>query len=131
MVILILVLLYRFYDRRSKLSVYTKLGELGMYNIDTNVFFMATGCNFQSVIGVRFRQIAVKSLRKVRDDILKGRESNRALAHKVKGIALSCGAMEIARICFKLESYDMVINESVGKKILMDVSKAMIHLCDA
>lgn len=102
-----------------------------MYSIDTNVFFMATGCNFQSDTGVRFRQIAVRSLHQVNDDILQGRESNRALAHKVKGIALSCGAMEIARICFKLEHYDAAINEGAGKKILMGVSNAMIHLCDA
>ncbi|MGI9875932.1 Hpt domain-containing protein [Vibrio chagasii] len=102
-----------------------------MYSIDTNVFFMATGCNFQSDIGVRFRQIAIRSLHKVSDDILHGSESNRALAHQVKGIALSCGAIEIARVCLKLEHYDAVINESAGKKILMDVSNAMIHLCDA
>jgi len=102
-----------------------------MYSIDTNVFFMATGCNFQSDIGVRFRQIAIRSLHKVSDDILHDRESNRVLAHKVKGIALSCGAIEIARICLKLEHYDSVINNSAGKKILMDVSNAMIHLCDA
>lgn len=92
---------------------------------------MATGCNFQSEIGVRFRQIAVRSLRKVGEDVLQGRESNRALAHKIKGIALSCGAIEIARVCLKLEHYDDVINESAGKKILMDASNAMIHLCDA
>ncbi|PMK35336.1 Hpt domain-containing protein [Vibrio lentus] len=102
-----------------------------MYSIHTNVFFMATGCNFQSDIGVRFRQIAIRSLHKVSDDILHGSESNRALAHKVKGIALSCGAIEIARVCLKLEHYDGVINESAGKKILLDVSNAMIHLCDA
>ncbi len=102
-----------------------------MYSIDTKVFFMATGCNFQSDIGVRFRQIAIRSLLQVRDDILKGGESNRALAHKIKGIALSCGAMEIARICLKLEHYDMIISENAGKKILMDVSNAIIHLCDA
>lgn len=108
-----------------------KVRELGMYSIDTNVFLMATGCNFQSDIGVRFRQIAIRSLHKVSDDILQGRESNRALAHKVKGIALSCGAMEIARVCLKLEHYDVVINESAGKKILLDMSNAMIHLCEA
>lgn len=102
-----------------------------MYSIDTNVFFMATGCNFQSDIGVCFRQIAILSLQKVSDDILHGSESNRALAHKVKGIALSCGAIEVARVCLKLEHYDAVINESAGKKILMDVSNAMIRLCDA
>ncbi len=111
--------------------VFMKVGELGMYSIDTNVFLMATGCDFQSDIGVRFRQIAIRSLHEVSDDILQGRESNRALAHKVKGIALSFGAMEIARICLKLEYYDVVINESAGKKILMDMSSAMIHLCDA
>ncbi|MEZ8737287.1 Hpt domain-containing protein [Vibrio sp. 10N.222.54.B12] len=102
-----------------------------MYSIDTKVFFMATGCNFQSDIGVRFRQIVIRSLHKVSDDILNGSESNRALAHKVKGIALSCGAIEIARVCLKLEQYDAVINESAGKKILIDVSNAMIRLCDA
>lgn len=101
-----------------------------MYSIDTNVFFMATGCDFQSDIGVRFRQIAIKSLHKVNDDILQGSESNRVLAHKVKGIALSCGAIDIARICLKLEHYDEVVSESAGQKILMDVSNTLIHLCD-
>ncbi|KOO13201.1 hypothetical protein AKJ18_19815 [Vibrio xuii] len=102
-----------------------------MHNIDTNIFFMATGCKFQSDTGVRFRQIAVRSLHMIRDDIIQRRESNRALAHKVKGIALSCGAMEVARICLKLEHYDSVIKESAGQKILMDVSNILIHLCDA
>lgn len=102
-----------------------------MYKINTNIFFMATGASFQSDIGVRFRRIAIRSLREVGDGILQGGESNKALAHKVKGIALSCGAMEIARICLKVEHYDKVISESAGQKILIDMSNAVIHLCDA
>ncbi|CAH7407747.1 Phosphorelay protein [Vibrio chagasii] len=116
---------------RSELTVMTIGDEVKMYDIDKNVFLMATGSHFQSDIGVKLRQIAVKSLRKICGDILEERESNRALAHKVKGIALSCGAKEIARICLKLEHYDAVINKSAGKEILLDVSNAMIRLCDA
>lgn len=101
-----------------------------MYSIDTDIFFKATGCKFQSDIGVRFRQIVIRSLQQVSDDILQGREPNRALAHKVRGIALSCGAIEVARICLKLEQYDAVINKSAGKKILMDVSNIIIYLCE-
>ncbi|MCC4784516.1 Hpt domain-containing protein [Vibrio lentus] len=102
-----------------------------MYSIDTAVFFKATGCKFQSDIGIKFRKIAVRSLGKVVDDILQGCESNRALAHTVKGIALSFGAKEIARICLKLEHYDQVMRKDAGQKILMDMSNAMIQLCDA
>lgn len=101
-----------------------------MYSIDTSVFFRVTGCDFQSDIGVRLRQLAVRSLHKVSEDIIQGQESNRAIAHKMKGIALSCGAVEVARICLKLDLYDKVIKESAGQKILMDVSKVMIELCD-
>ncbi|MGR5358895.1 Hpt domain-containing protein [Vibrio chagasii] len=101
-----------------------------MYSIDKNVFLMTTGFSFQSEIGIRFRKIAARSLQKVGEDIVQGRESNKTLAHKVKGIALSCGAMEIARICFKLELYDKVVSESVGQSVLMDLSNALIHLCD-
>lgn len=101
------------------------------YSIDIDVFFKATGSTFQSDFGFRFRQIAVRSLGKVVDDIFQGHESNRALAHKLKGIALSCGATEIARICLKLEHYDQIISKRAGEKILMDMSNAMIQLCDA
>lgn len=101
-----------------------------MYSIDTNIFFISTGCRFHSDMGVRFRQIAVRSLSKVCDDVLQGHESNQALAHKVKGIALSCGAMEVARICLKLEHYGKAINHSVTQRVLIRVSHVMINLCD-
>lgn len=102
-----------------------------MYSIDTTVFLMTTGSDFQSDIGIRFRQIAVRSLRKINKDISQGGESNRVIAHKIKGIALSCGAMEIARICMKCEAYDEIINESHGKEILLNMSNVIIHLCEA
>ncbi|MEZ9796904.1 Hpt domain-containing protein [Vibrio cyclitrophicus] len=102
-----------------------------MYDINKNVFLMTTGSQFQSELGVHFRKVAVKSLSKIRNDILYGGESNKELAHKVKGIALSCGAMEVARVCFKLEHYDGVISKVSGQRILSDVSNVMILLCDA
>ena len=101
-----------------------------MYQINQTAFLSTTGCDFQSETGIRFRLIAVKSLQTVIDDILQRNDSSRAIAHKIKGIALSCGAMEIARICLKLENYHQMINESATQNILKDVALSMIELCD-
>lgn len=104
--------------------------EHSMYHINQTEFFSTTGCDFQSETGIRFRKIAVKSLHMIIDDILQRSDSSRAIAHKIKGIALSCGALEIARICLKLENYHQIINENAAQKILKDVAISMIELCD-
>lgn len=104
--------------------------EHSMYHINQSTFLSTTGCDFQSETGIRFRRIAVKSLHTIIGDILQRTDSSRATAHKIKGIALSCGALEIARICLKLENYHQMINESATQKILKDVAMSMIELCD-
>jgi HPt (histidine-containing phosphotransfer) domain-containing protein len=102
-----------------------------MYVIDEHLFTKTTGVDYQSPQGVMFRQIAVRSLRKVTQDISHNQESTKQLAHKIKGIALSCGMRDIARICSKVESYDRVINEKIAKNILSNKVKVMIQLCES
>ena len=59
-----------------------------MYHINQTAFLRATGCDFQSETGIRFRLIAVKSLHTIIGDTLQRTDSSRATAHKIKGIAL-------------------------------------------
>lgn len=101
-----------------------------MYEIDENVFLLVTGTSYQSELGIRLRQIAVRTLRQISDGLVQDEESNTELAHKIKGIALSFGANEIARICLKLEQYDAVIRAHLGKEILSNISNALICLID-
>ncbi|RYU68420.1 Hpt domain-containing protein [Aliivibrio finisterrensis] len=102
-----------------------------MYVIDEHLFTKATGVTYQSPQGLLFRQIAVRSLQKIEQDIPHSQELTKQLAHKVKGIALSCGMSDIARICSKVESYDRVINAKIAKNILSNKVKVMIQLCES
>ncbi|WP_286300083.1 Hpt domain-containing protein [Vibrio apostichopi] len=105
-------------------------GRIMMYVIDENLFTKAIGVSYQSPQGKRFRQIAIRSLQKVEQDIAHNQESTKHLAHRIRGIALSCGVVDIGRICSKIELYDSVISDHLAQKALKDSVNILIHLCE-
>ncbi|MUK39399.1 Hpt domain-containing protein [Aliivibrio fischeri] len=80
--------------------------------IDKHVFLLATGVEYLSTTGERFREIAKKGLLSIQLEFREASVSNvlcLQLVHKLKSIVSSVGAIYITRICIKIEQYKDVL----------------------
>lgn len=100
-----------------------------MFNIDSSLFFRATGVDPHSEKGSHFLGIALRSLKQTEQEFIHQELTVKELSHKVKGIALLCGATDIARICLKLELYQEVFSENRANYIFQLALASMISLC--
>lgn len=102
-----------------------------MFVIDRNIFLKATGVDFQSEKGLQFRGMALRSLKQSEQELINKELNVKELAHKIKGIALLCGATELARVCSKLEHYRGILTTSHTNNILQLALTNMIALCQS
>ena len=78
--------------------------------VDNESFRSITGVEYNSKKGFFFRDIAKQSLLCILKESTESDYSRREVIHKLKGIASSCGMLNISRVCIKLESYFFFIN---------------------
>lgn len=98
-----------------------------MYCVDKAVFQKSTGVDFDSEKGLFFRQLAVKSLAAFMEDVSQQSFTNRALAHRLKGIASTCGSMEAAYLCKKFEQYSDVLNEPRVRLLFIEIATRITY----
>ncbi|WP_086774550.1 hypothetical protein [Vibrio coralliirubri] len=91
-----------------------------MYSIDKALFYRATGTEFYSDVGFKFRQLAIKSLNKVLAETQSLNNSDLFdCVHRVKGITLACGVSDAAYVCKKLEQYsDLMCHAKVNEQLI-------------
>ncbi|NOH80999.1 Hpt domain-containing protein [Vibrio sp. RE86] len=100
-----------------------------MYSINHDLFMKSTGAEYYSEKGLSFRAIAIKSLKKVMAEVVADTPTNCSHAHKVKGIALMCGAADAAHVCQKLESYGDIVSPVARQNTLQHIIESLINLC--
>lgn len=101
-----------------------------MYCVDKSEFQNGTGVAFDSDKGLFFRRLAIKSLTAFQVDVAQQSFPNKALAHRLKGIASASGCTSGTYLCKKLEHYNDVINEKRVRVILNDIASALITELD-
>lgn len=103
-----------------------------MYSIDKTLFSRVTGTEFYSEVGLKFRQLAIKSLKSVLDEAQYSNGSDSLeLIHRVKGITLACGVPSAAHVCSKLEEYNEVMNVAKTQEELIHLIMSVINLYDS
>ncbi|HGY9594683.1 TPA: hypothetical protein ACOJPH_002342 [Vibrio campbellii] len=97
-----------------------------MYCVDKAVFQASTGVDFDSDKGIFFRQLAIKSLKAFLADVSEQSLPNKALAHRLKGIASTCGSDKAVKLCKKFEQYDEILDVDRVSIIFSDIALNLI-----
>ncbi|MGI9918408.1 hypothetical protein [Vibrio owensii] len=97
-----------------------------MIIVDKTVFLECTGVEFESDKGLFFRQLAIKSLFRLKADIEALSIPTKDLSHRLKGIIATCCTNDGVYLCKKLEQYDELIKRDYIQYYLRKFSETLI-----
>lgn len=100
-------------------------------SLDKKAFYSATGVEFTSPQGCKFCAIASRNILTMIHEleVISSAEHGEFI-HKLKGIASTCGLIDAARACKKLEEYNDIINPKLLKHILNKLISSMLVTLD-
>ncbi|WP_038880784.1 Hpt domain-containing protein [Vibrio jasicida] len=100
------------------------------YQLQSKLFMKSTGVEYNSEKGRHFRYLAKQCLEKFLVDMVEENLSLVNSAHRLKGIASTCGVLEVENICQKIERYSCLVNQKAARNKLVDMAIAMICIID-